>query len=118
MKGSFSSIVLRRIFPVSGINRSFDASAYYIKFRIVIEIYLFPDLSRDERRVDDNHVKGAMQLGRQVLGLVEIVEDEAGVLVELLIELLSCLIQMRAYIKHLRGAFDLFVLKREVDARG
>jgi hypothetical protein len=51
-----------------------------------------------------------MQLGRQVLGLVEIVEDKAWVLVELLIELLSCLIKMRAYIKHLRGSFDLFVL--------
>ena len=59
-----------------------------------------------------------MQLGRQILGLVEIVEDKARILVELLIELFGCLIQMRAYIKHLRGAFDLFVLQREVDARG
>ena len=54
---------------------------------VIYLTYLFPDLSSDEGRVDDNHVKGAMKVGRQILGLVEIVEDKAWVLIELLIEL-------------------------------
>jgi hypothetical protein len=87
MKGSFSSIVLRRIFPVSGINRSLDASAYYIKFRNAIEIYLFPDLPCDEGRIYHYHIECLMQVCWDIFGLIEIIEHIARVLIELLIKL-------------------------------
>jgi hypothetical protein len=85
MKGSFSSIVLRRIFPVSGINKSFDASAYY---KIIQkEQYLFPDLSCDEGWVDHYHIECLMQVCWDIFGLIEIIEHIAWVFIELLIKL-------------------------------
>jgi hypothetical protein len=87
MKGSFSSIVLRRIFPVSGINNSFEASAYYIKLRDRNEIYLFPDLSCNEGRIDHYHIECLMQVCWDIFGLIEIIEYIARVLIELLIKL-------------------------------
>ena len=55
--------------------------------------YLFPDLSGDKGWVDYHHIKGAMQICWDVLGLVEIVEYESWVLVELLVKLQSVLFE-------------------------
>ena len=59
------------------------ATAYY-KYSFN-QIYLFPDLSCDERRVYNDHVKVCMVFWGNILGLVEVVEYEARVFVELLI---------------------------------
>ena len=49
--------------------------------------YFLPDFFGNERGVDDDHVKVAEVLTRDVLRLVEIVEDVPRVLVEFLVEL-------------------------------
>ena len=49
--------------------------------------YFFPNFSCDEGRIDDDHIKGSMELGGDILWLIEIIEYKTWIFVELSVKL-------------------------------
>jgi len=64
----------------------------------------FPHLSRNERRVYDNHVESAEELLGKLTILVEVIVDKAWILAKLGVN-----------VEYLGSGLDLFVLEAEVD---